>query len=181
MNSSGELGKERWFWIVLRILNQLLNVPKLGKTPKPDLAKIWANKIVLGTWGGYMGAPYRGLHWVSDFIWQVPFHVQIDWTLLLKKTLVCHIKWNFCVEMTHFLTRQSKVYWFFSSQCWKLVVVMSYVCPFHKQKKAIILDGLRKDYQFLLLFVASPWNCYSCGLYYHAETPCVLQLFDCWG
>ena len=46
---------ERWFWMVLRVLNQILEVPKLGKTPRaclgpiwPDLAKIWPNKIDFG-------------------------------------------------------------------------------------------------------------------------------------
>ena len=41
--------------MVLRVLNQILEVPKLGQTPKahlapiwPDLAKIWPNKIDFG-------------------------------------------------------------------------------------------------------------------------------------
>ena len=41
--------------MVLRVLNQILEVPKLGQTPKahlapiwPDLAKIWLNKIDFG-------------------------------------------------------------------------------------------------------------------------------------
>ena len=41
--------------MVLRVLNQILEVPKLGKTPMallgpiwPDLAKIWPNKIDFG-------------------------------------------------------------------------------------------------------------------------------------
>ena len=41
--------------MALRVLNQILDIPKLGKTPRahldpiwPDLAKIWTNKIDLG-------------------------------------------------------------------------------------------------------------------------------------
>ena len=41
--------------MVLRVLNQILEVPKLGQTPKahlapiwPDLDKIWPNKIDFG-------------------------------------------------------------------------------------------------------------------------------------
>ena len=47
--------KERWFRMVLRVLNQILEAPKLGKTPRaylgpiwPDLAKIWPNQIDFG-------------------------------------------------------------------------------------------------------------------------------------
>ena len=47
--------KQRWFEIVLRVLNQILAVQKLGKPPKAhlvqiwaDLAKIWSNQIVSG-------------------------------------------------------------------------------------------------------------------------------------
>ena len=45
----------------LRVLNQIMEVPKLGKTPKahldpiwPDLAKIWPNKIDFGNPQGYV-------------------------------------------------------------------------------------------------------------------------------
>ena len=35
MGSSDELGPgERWLWMALRVLNQILEVPKLGKIPQ---------------------------------------------------------------------------------------------------------------------------------------------------
>ena len=47
--------------MVLRVLNQILVVPKLGKTPMahlgpigPDLAKIWPQKIDFGNPQGYL-------------------------------------------------------------------------------------------------------------------------------
>ena len=47
--------------MVLRVLNQIMEVPKLGKTPRahlgpiwPDLAKIWPNKIDFGNPQGYV-------------------------------------------------------------------------------------------------------------------------------
>ena len=47
--------------MVLRVLNQILAVPKLGKTPRahlgpirPDLAKIWPHKIDFGNPQGYL-------------------------------------------------------------------------------------------------------------------------------
>ena len=60
--------KERWFWMVLRVLDQILEIPKLGKAPRahlgpiwPDLAKIWPNKIDLGNPQGYLWM-CEGLH-----------------------------------------------------------------------------------------------------------------------
>ena len=35
MGSSDEIGpRERWLWMALRVLNQILEVPNLGKTPQ---------------------------------------------------------------------------------------------------------------------------------------------------
>ena len=47
--------------MVLRVLDQILEIPKLGKAPRahlgpiwPHLAKIWPNKIDLGNPQGYL-------------------------------------------------------------------------------------------------------------------------------
>ena len=37
--------KERWFWMALRILNQILGALKLGKPPKAHLVPIWPDLV----------------------------------------------------------------------------------------------------------------------------------------